>query len=66
MAYVMATQTRISKTKAILDSMKNIKMMGLVSVMEEKIQKARTHEMRQYVTLYNLMVAFFLSGKYVF
>jgi len=62
----MATQTRISKTKAILDSMKNIKMMGLVSVMEEKIQKARTHEMRQYVTLYNLMVAFFLSGKYVF
>ncbi len=61
----MATQMRISTTKAILDSIKNIKMMGLVEKMEAKIQTARDHEIKQYVAFYWLLVAFFVSCKWM-
>ena len=59
----MATQTRISITKAILDSMKNIKMMGLVDKMEAKIQAARDKEIKAYIGFNWLIIAFNVSGK---
>jgi ATP-binding cassette subfamily C (CFTR/MRP) protein 1 len=62
-AVSMATQTRISITKAILDSIKNIKMMGLIDKMEAKIQAARDHEITMYTNLNQLFVAFYASGK---
>jgi ATP-binding cassette, subfamily C (CFTR/MRP), member 1 len=60
-AFSMATQMRIATTKAILDSIKNIKMMGLVEKMEAKILTARDHEMKQFVAFYRLLVAYFVS-----
>ena len=57
----MATQMRLSTTKAILDSMKNIKMMGLVERMEAKIQAARVYEIKQHVAFNWLMIAFHAS-----
>lgn len=62
-AFSMATQTRISMTRSMLDSIKNIKMMGIVTGMEAKIQTARDHEIKQYVAFYRLLVAFFVSCK---
>ena len=62
----MATQTRISVTKAILDSMKNIKMMGLVDKMQAKIQAARDHEIAMFVSFNWLIVAFSSSGELTF
>ncbi len=62
----MATQTRISVTKAILDSMKNIKMMGLVDKMKVKIQAARDHEIAMFINSNWLVVAFIGSGELVF
>jgi ATP-binding cassette subfamily C (CFTR/MRP) protein 1 len=59
----MATQTRISITKAILDSMKNIKMMGLGVKMEGKIQAARDHEIKMNISFNWLIVAFSASGE---
>ncbi|KAK3319199.1 ABC transporter [Apodospora peruviana] len=61
-ALSMATQTRISTTKAILDSMKNIKMMGLVEKMEAKIQTARNDEIKKYISFNWLIVAFNLTS----
>ncbi|PVH75176.1 ABC transporter [Cadophora sp. DSE1049] len=57
-----ATQTRISVTKSILDSMKNVKMMGLVDKMEAKVQAARTFEINKYIDLNRIFVAFNASG----
>lgn len=62
-AFSMATQMRISTTKAILDSMKNVKTMGLVERMEAKIQTAREREMMHYIAFHRLLVAFFVSCK---
>ena len=59
----MATQMRISTTKAILDSIKNIKMMGLVSRMEAKVQTARDNEIKKFVAFNWLIVAFNASCK---
>lgn len=59
----MATQARISITKAVLDSMKNIKMMGLINKMEAKLQAARDHEIHKYIRLNRLYVAFNASGE---
>jgi len=61
----MATQTRISITKAILDSIKNIKMMGLSEKMEAKIQSAREYEIKMYINLYRLFVALNASGELI-
>jgi ATP-binding cassette, subfamily C (CFTR/MRP), member 1 len=58
----MAIQTRISTTKAILDSMKNIKMMGLVEKMGAKIQTARDNEIKLTIAFNWLIVAFHASG----
>ncbi|KAK0616876.1 ABC transporter [Immersiella caudata] len=57
----VATQVRISTTKSILDSMKNIKMMGLVDKMEAKIQAARDYEVTQYISVFRLQLAFIAS-----
>jgi hypothetical protein len=65
MAFSMATQMRISRTKSILDSIKNIKMMGLVEKTEAKIQTARDHEIKQYVAFYRLLVAYIVSCKWL-
>lgn len=65
MAYSMATQKRISTTKAILDSVKNIKMMGVVEKMEAKIQTARSQEIKHYVAFYRLLVTFYVSCKWL-
>ncbi|KAK4449692.1 hypothetical protein QBC34DRAFT_350884 [Podospora aff. communis PSN243] len=54
----VATQTRISTTKSILDSMKNIKMMGLIDKMEAKIQAARDFEVTKYISVFKLQLAF--------
>ncbi|EJP62540.1 ABC transporter [Beauveria bassiana ARSEF 2860] len=62
MAFSRATQSRISTTKAVLDSMKNIKMMGLVERMKARIQGARTHEIEKYAAFYRLLLAFFTSS----
>lgn len=62
-AVSMATQTRISTTKAILDSMKNIKMMGLTNKMGAKIEAARNFEIKMYLRLNRLFVAFNASGE---
>jgi ATP-binding cassette subfamily C (CFTR/MRP) protein 1 len=62
----MATQIRISMTKAILDSMKNIKIMGLIDKMESKIRTARRIEIQRYIDLNKLFVAFNASGKQPF
>lgn len=62
MAYSQATQSRIAATKATLDAMKNVKMMGIVEDMESRIRSARAHEMKQYTLLYRLLTAFFVSG----
>lgn len=62
----MATQMRISTTKAVLDSMKNIKMMGLVNKMESKIQAARDYEIEKYIGFNWLVVAFNASGSFIF
>ena len=59
----MATQTRISITKAVLDSMKNIKMMGLVDKMGAKIQAAREHQINMVIAFHWLVVAFNASGE---
>ncbi|RDW89784.1 hypothetical protein BP6252_01816 [Coleophoma cylindrospora] len=59
----MATQTRISITKASLDSMKNIKMMGLVDRMGAKIQASRDHEIKMMINLHWLVVAFNASAS---
>lgn len=59
----MATQTRISIIKAVLDSVKNIKMMGLTDKMEAKIQAARDFEIKTYVNLDRRFVAFNASGE---
>ncbi|KAK6206478.1 hypothetical protein LQW54_007771 [Pestalotiopsis sp. IQ-011] len=61
-AFSEATQMRISTTKAVLDAMKNIKIMGLGKMMEAKIQATRVHEMKQFVAFYRLLVAFFVSS----
>ncbi|KAF3000471.1 hypothetical protein E8E14_000532 [Neopestalotiopsis sp. 37M] len=61
-AFSEATQMRISTTKAVLDAMKNIKIMGLGKKMEAKIQATRVHEMKQFVAFYHLLVAFFVSA----
>ena len=61
----MATQMRIQATKDKLDTIKNIKMMGLVDTMEAKILEARKTEMKQYVLLCQLQVVFIVSGKSV-
>ncbi|KAK0386970.1 hypothetical protein NLU13_5283 [Sarocladium strictum] len=61
-AYSQATQSRIAATKATLDAMKNVKMMGIVEDMESRIRSARAHEMKQYTLLYRLLTAFFVSG----
>ncbi|KAK0717286.1 P-loop containing nucleoside triphosphate hydrolase protein [Lasiosphaeria miniovina] len=58
----MATQMRISSTKGTLDSMKNIKMMGLVDKMEAKIQSVRDDEISKFIRFYRLLVAFFVSS----
>lgn len=63
MAFSQATQTRISATKAVLDSMKNIKMMGLVEKTESRIQSTRESELKEFTGFYKLMVAFFCSCK---
>jgi hypothetical protein len=60
----IATQMRISTTKSILDSMKNIKMMGLVDKMEAKIQAARDYEVKQYISVFKLQLAFIMSCKW--
>ncbi len=60
----MATQTRISITKAIIDSIKNIKMIGLVDKMEAKIQAARDHEIKMYISFNWLVLAFNASGQF--
>jgi ATP-binding cassette, subfamily C (CFTR/MRP), member 1 len=62
----MATQTRISITKAILDSIKNIKMMGLVDKMKAKIQAARDHEIKMFTSFNWLILAFNASGEFGF
>jgi ATP-binding cassette subfamily C (CFTR/MRP) protein 1 len=59
----MATQKRISTTKAILDFMKNIMMMGLTNNMEAKIEAAREFEIKMYIGLNRLFVAFNASGE---
>ena len=61
----MATQTRISVTKAILDSMKNIKMMGLVDKMQTKIQATRDHEIAMMTGFNWLIVAFSGTGELI-
>lgn len=61
----MATQMRVQATKDKLDAIKNIKMMGLVDVMEAKILEARKQEMKRYVTLSKLQIVFIVSGKSV-
>jgi len=63
-AFGVATQMRISTTKSILDSMKNIKMMGLVGRMEANIQAARDREIKQYVSAYRLRLAFIVGCKW--
>lgn len=63
MCFSQATQMRISTTKAVLDSIKNIKMMGLVEKMEARIQATRDNEIKQFIAFYRLMVAFFISCK---
>ncbi|KAJ6781871.1 hypothetical protein PWT90_06528 [Aphanocladium album] len=57
-----ATQARISATKAVLDSMKNIKMMGLVEKMETRIQGQRDQELKKFVAFYRLLVVYFVSS----
>ncbi|KAM3458315.1 hypothetical protein MY3296_000521 [Beauveria thailandica] len=61
-AFSRATQSRISTTKAVLDSMKNIKMMGLVERMKARIQGTRAHEIEKYAAFYRLLLAFFTSS----
>lgn len=61
----MATQTRVSITKAILDSMKNIKMMGLVDKMQDKIQKARDSEIRAFIGFNWLIMGFNITGQFL-
>jgi len=63
-ALSMAIQTRISMTKAILDSIKNVKMMGLVDKMEAKIQAAREHELKMWISFNWLVVAFNAGGRF--
>lgn len=62
-ALSMATQTRVSITKAILDSMKNIKMMGLVDKMGAKIQKARDNEIDAYISFNWLIMGFNIAAS---
>ncbi|CAK7207178.1 hypothetical protein SEUCBS139899_009986 [Sporothrix eucalyptigena] len=62
LAFSMATQRRISSTRSMLDSMKNIKMMGLVERMDAKLQRARDCEMEHYVGFYRLLVVYFISS----
>ncbi|KAM7217664.1 hypothetical protein V8F06_006919 [Rhypophila decipiens] len=64
-ALTMTTQSRVSMTKAILDSMKNIKMMGLVDKMEAKIQKARDSEIKAYISFNWLIVGFNIAATVV-
>ncbi|KAL5315383.1 hypothetical protein ACEPPN_016250 [Leptodophora sp. 'Broadleaf-Isolate-01'] len=59
----MATQQRISRTKSVLDSMKNIKIMGLVAKMAAKVQTARSEEISKYIKLNRLFVAFNASAS---
>ena len=59
----MATQNRISITKAILDSITSIKMMGVIDKMNAKIQASRDQEIKMYINLNWLFVAFNASGK---
>lgn len=59
----MATQTRISVTKFVLESMKNIKVMGLVDRMKDKVNVARSLEIIKYIKLNQLFVAFNASGE---
>ncbi|KAM3502929.1 hypothetical protein MY10362_004526 [Beauveria mimosiformis] len=61
-AFSRATQSRISTTKAVLHSMKNIKMMGLVERMKARIQGTRAHEIEKYAAFYRLLLAFFTSS----
>ncbi|TQV93218.1 ABC multidrug transporter [Cordyceps javanica] len=61
-AFSRATQSRISTTKAVLDSMKNIKMMGLVEQMKTRIQGTRTYELEKFAAFYRLLLAFFTSS----
>ncbi|KAL1899178.1 hypothetical protein Sste5346_003100 [Sporothrix stenoceras] len=61
-SFVMATQMRVQATKDKLDAIKNIKMMGLVDVMEAKILEARKEEMKRYVTLSKLQIVFIVSA----
>ncbi len=63
MAFSQATQTRISATIAVLDSMKNIKMMGLVEKTESRLQSSRENELEEFTGFYRLMVAYFCSCK---
>ena len=59
----MATQTRISVTKSVLDSMKNIKIIVVVERMKAKISGARSLEISKYIKLNQLFVAFNASGE---
>ena len=59
----MATQKRISITKATLDSIKSIKRIGVIDKMNAKIQASRDHEIKMYINLNWLFVAFNASGK---
>lgn len=61
MSFSQATQARISTTKAVLDSMKNIRMMGIVEKMEARVKDTRRDEMKQFVGFYRLLVAYFIS-----
>lgn len=63
MAFSQANQTRISATKAVLDSMKNIKMTGLMEKTESRLQSSRENELEEFNGLYRLMVAFSCSCK---
>lgn len=63
MLYSKATQMRIAMTKSVLDSIKNIKMMGLVDIMEKRVESAREVEIKHYVSFYQLLVAFFISCR---
>lgn len=53
----MATQMRIQVTKDHLDTIKNIKLMGLVDTTEAEILEAGKKEMKQYVLFSQLQIA---------
>ena len=64
MDFTQATQERVSLTRAVLDAVKTVRMMGAVDRIHAKIRDARDREMGAYVRFYRLMVAFFVSCKF--